>query len=145
MAQKFKVVFDTNVYISAAINPSGPSEAWLRIAGRQARSFDLYTSEVILAEIAKKLTDKFKVAPKHVEQFIDAIREVAIVVKPKQSLQVVAADPDDDILFECAVEAKAQLLVSSDKQVLKVGFYKGIGICRPGDLKNIFAQDLKYL
>jgi putative PIN family toxin of toxin-antitoxin system len=145
MAQKLKVVFDTNVYISAAINPSGPSEAWLRIADRQGRSFNLYTSEVILAEITEKLTDKFGVAPQQVKQFTDAIREVATVVKPKHTHQVVAADPDDNILFGCAVEAKAQLIVTSDKQVLKVSFYKDIGICRPADLKNIFAQDLKYL
>ncbi len=136
MNPKLKVVFDGNVYIAAANNPSGPSEAWLRVAGRQARSFDLYTSQAILNEVTRKLTDKFKLPPEKVKQFVEAIREVATVVKPQQILKVVKADPDDNMLFECAVEAKAQLLVSADKEVLKLSPYQGIGICHPGDLKK---------
>lgn len=145
MKPKLKLVFDSNVYIAAALNPSGPSEAWLRIAGRQLRSFDLYTSEAIVAEVVEKLTHKFKLPAPQIQQFVAAVREVAIVVRPKQKLQVVKADPDDDMLFECAVAAEPQLLVSADRAVLKLSPYDGIGICHPADLKRIFAQDLEYM
>lgn len=145
MSPKLKVVFDTNVFIAAAINPSGPSDAWLRIAGRKSRSFDLYTSEAIMSEVTEKLTDKFKLPRSRVEQFVTAVLNVAVVIKPTHELKVVKADPDDDMLFECAVEAKAQLLVLADKQVLKLNPYQGMGICHPSDLKTIFAQDLNYL
>lgn len=145
MNPKLKVVFDSNVYIAAALNPAGSSEAWLRIAGRQLRSFDLYTSDAILDEVTEKLTDKFKLPEQEIKQFTAAVRDVATVVKPQHKLQVVTADPDDDMLFECAMAAGAQLLVSADKAVLKLSPYKNIGICHPSDLKMIFAQDLKYL
>jgi putative PIN family toxin of toxin-antitoxin system len=143
MAQKLKVVFDTNVYLAAALNPSGPSEAWLRIAGRQARSFDLYVSQPILDEVKRKLIDKFQVASTEAGRFVAAIRSVAIVVVPTETVRIVS-DPDDDMLFECALAAGAQLLVSADKAVLKLNPYHGIGVCHPRDLKLIFAQDLKY-
>jgi uncharacterized protein len=145
MNPKLKVVFDSNVYIAAALNPAGSSEAWLRIAGRQLRSFDLYVSEAILDEVAEKLSDKFTLPEQQIRHFIAAVRDVAVVVQPKHKLRVVLADPDDDMLFECAVAAQAQLLVSADKEVLKLSPYEGIGICHPSDLKKIFVQDLKYL
>lgn len=145
MNQKLRVVFDTNMYIAAALNPSGPSEAWLRIAGRQRRSFNLYTSRAILDEVAKKLQEKFGVDPLEATNFVNNIRNVATVVVPKERLRVVDEDPDDDMLFECAIAAKAHLIASADKVVRKYSPYRGIGICRPSDLKDIFPIDLKYL
>ena len=143
MAQRLRIVFDTNVYIAAAINPSGPSDAWLRIAGRHNRSYDLYTSKPILEELTNKLITKFRVQPTIAKNFVDNIRQIATVVKPKISLRIVKDDPDDNMLFECAVTAKAQLIVSADKAVLKLNPVDGIGVCHPRDLKNIFAQDLR--
>lgn len=145
MNQKLRVVFDTNMYLAAALNPAGPSEAWLRVAGRQKRSIDLYTSQAILNEVTEKLLEKFNVDPVKVATFVDGIREVATVVTPKEKLRVVKEDPDDDMLFECAVAAKAHLMASADKRVRKYSPYRGIGICRPSDLKDIFPSDLKYI
>lgn len=144
-APKLKVVFDSNVYIAAALNPAGSSDAWLRIAGRQMRSFDLYTSISILDETSEKLLEKFNVNPAKVKVFIESIRDVATIVTPKERVRVVDKDPDDDMLFECALAAQANLLVSADKEVLRASPYRGIGVCSPSDLKNIFAQDLKYI
>jgi len=145
MAVRLEVVFDSNMYIAAALNSSGPSDAWLRIAGRQMRSFDLVTSPPILDEVREKLLEKFGTNPDVVADFIQSIKDVATIVIPKERLQVVTRDPDDDMLFECAVTAGAHLVVSADKEVLKVSPYRGIGVCRPSDLKSIFAQDINYL
>lgn len=82
------------------------------------------------------------------QQFIDAIRDIATVVTPTVKLKVVTKDPDDDMLFECAVAADAQLIVSADKAVLECGPFihdgRSVGVCHPRDLKSIFAQDLRY-
>jgi len=40
----------------------------------------------------------------------------------------VRRDPKDDMLFECAVRAKAEIIVSGDKDVLEVGEYRGIRV-----------------
>lgn len=35
-------------------------------------------------------------------------------------------DPKDDMVFECAVRASADIIVSGDKDILAIGEYKGI-------------------
>lgn len=37
-------------------------------------------------------------------------------------------DPDDDRILECAVAAGAQVLVSGDKHLLRLGAFEGIRI-----------------
>jgi uncharacterized protein len=141
---RVRVVFDTNVYVPAALNSSGPSGVWLRIAGSLERSFDLYTSDAIIRETADKLSEKFgsQLSPAAIEGFITDLRQVATVVTPIERIQAVERDPDDDMVLECAVAAKAHLIVSADKDLLDLGDFRGIGICHPRDLNQIFASDL---
>ncbi len=52
-----KVVFDTNIYISAFVIPGGNAEkAYLHAVDGD---FELYTSIAILTELARKLDEKF--------------------------------------------------------------------------------------
>lgn len=120
-----KVVFDTNIYISAFITPGGNGE----IAYQKAidGEIQLFSSVPILTELAGKLQDKFKWDAAHVAEAISYIAAVAVVLKPKKRLSVLADGPDNRIL-ECAVEAGADIIVTGDKHLLKLGAYKGIGI-----------------
>lgn len=143
MLPRLKIVFDTNVYVSAAIKPSGPSEALLQVAGEEKRAFDLYISPAILAEVSEKLADsKLANGSSRMEALLVIIQEVTVLVTPTKKLQVVASDPDDDMLFECAVAAGAQLIVTADKAVLSQNPYRAIGVCHPRDLRTIFPADL---
>lgn len=49
---------------------------------------------------------------------------------------VVAADPDDDRIVECAVAGNADLIVSSDHHLTKLKEFRGIGIVRPMDFRR---------
>lgn len=137
---RLRVVFDTNVYIPAALNAAGASDMWLRIANRAPRSFDLYVSEAILTEVARKLRTKFDASEQRVVEFLQRVREAATVVESAEQVSD-AADPDDNMVLECALAAKAQLIVSADKHLLRLHPYKGIGICHPKELRNIFKLD----
>jgi hypothetical protein len=46
------------------------------------------------------------------------------------------------MVVDCALAAKAQLVVSADAYVYKIGEYRGIGFCHPRELKHIFAREL---
>jgi predicted nucleic acid-binding protein len=46
---------------------------------------------------------------------------------------VVAADPDDDRILECAVAGAADLIVSGDHHLNRLKSFRGIGIVRPVD------------
>jgi len=111
-----KVVFDTNIYISAFITPGGQGEAAYQkaIEGR----IQLYSSIPILTETARKLLGKFKWDREMVDTAISHVAEVATVVKPAKRIAVLTDEPDNRIL-ECAVEAESDVIVTGDKHLLK--------------------------
>jgi uncharacterized protein len=49
------------------------------------------------------------------------------------TLNVIAADPDDDRVLECAVSGHADLIVSGDQHLTRLESFRGIGIVRPVD------------
>ncbi len=116
-----KVVFDTNIYVSAFITPEGNGDKAYQKA--IAGEIQLFSSVPILTELAGKLQDKFKWDPEHVTSAVRHIADVATVLKPPKRLKVLADDPDNRIL-ECAVEAGAYIIVTGDKHLLKLGRYE---------------------
>ena len=69
---KLRLVFDTNVYITAALQPDRYADRWLRQAGIK---FDLFTSEDILAEIEKKLDQTLGMAKPEIAAFLTDVRK----------------------------------------------------------------------
>ncbi|OGW32451.1 MAG: putative toxin-antitoxin system toxin component, PIN family [Nitrospirae bacterium GWC2_42_7] len=122
-----KVVFDTNVYISAFISPgSKAEEAYLLAVDGQVK---LYTSVAVLTETAKKLREKFLWDDLRITAALKQISRVATVLKPVCRLNILSDAPDNRIL-ECAKEAGADLIVTGDKHLLDLKQFKGIGITR---------------
>ena len=132
-----KVVFDTNIYISAFITPGSRGEAAYQkaIEGR----IRLYSSIPILTETARKLLGKFKWDREIVDTAISHIAEVATVVKPVKRIAVLTDEPDNRII-ECAVEAQADLIITGDKHLLKLKKYKGINIITLAEFLEINSR-----
>jgi putative PIN family toxin of toxin-antitoxin system len=132
-----KVVFDTNIYISAFVIPGGNAEkAYLKaIEG----DFELYTSLAILAELANKLDEKFGWEKNKIEQLIKSISNLAIVLKTKPRLHIVSDEPDNRIL-ECALKANAKFIVTGDKHLLKLKSYESIEIIKLSTFIAILHQ-----
>ena len=129
-----KVVFDTNVYISALITPSGRAEeAWfLVLEGRM----ELYTSVAILTETAAKLRGKFHWEDEWIKRALRHIADVARVVKPALRLKTLKDDPDNRVL-ECARHAGAEIIVTGDKHLLLLKSFEGIRIMTIADFLKL--------
>ena len=122
-----KVVFDTNIYISAFVIPGGNAEkAYLKAIDN---NFDLYTSIAILTELANKLDKKFGWERHKIEQLVKSITKLAIVHKSKPWLHVVSDEPDNRVL-ECALQATAEFIVTGDKHLLKLNKYENTEIIK---------------
>lgn len=116
-----KAVFDTNIYVSAFITPKGSGDrAYQKAIDGEIQ---LFSSVPILTELAGKLQDKFKWGPEHVVAAVRHIAAIATILKPPKRLKVLADDPDNRIL-ECAVAAGADIIVTGDKHLLKLGRYE---------------------
>jgi putative PIN family toxin of toxin-antitoxin system len=95
----------------------------------------LYTSEAILLELQDKLENsKFGFTREEVVTFIKQVREVTKIVHPKYKVSVVR-DTDDNKIIECALESKAQVILSFDKDLLDIKDYQGIKIIHPSMLQ----------
>jgi predicted nucleic acid-binding protein len=49
-------------------------------------------------------------------------------------------DPDDDILFECAVALEAKVVVTGDKAVRSVGRYMDIAVMTPAEFLARYGE-----
>jgi len=132
-----KVVLDTNVYISAILwRPEASGEEILRLAGLD--SFELVISRSIISEIEAILKEKFKWSKRQISETISYIRNIVTVIKPDISISVVKNDPSDNKILECAVAAKANYIVTGDKNhILPIKEYKGIKIVNPAELLRL--------
>lgn len=118
-----RVVFDSNIYISALVIPGGQ-------AGRAlSRILDgpdtLLISKTILDEVLATLARKFSRDAEALSQTAVILTEMAEVVKPEHTVTVFKDDPDNRVL-ECAETGQADYIVTGDKAMLGLKQYRGI-------------------
>jgi uncharacterized protein len=122
-----RYVLDTNVLISAVLAGASPAAQAFRLA---LRSGVLLRSDKTLQEFAEVLA-RPKFAPyviegqriAFIEDFILAAEYVAI-----HEAIVACRDAKDDMFLELAVNGKADMLVTGDKDLLALHPYRGIPI-----------------
>ncbi|MDP2238712.1 MAG: putative toxin-antitoxin system toxin component, PIN family [Burkholderiales bacterium] len=120
-----KVVFDTNILVSALVFPGGRGEAALRrIVEEQDQ---LVISKPILDELLGILGRKFARDAEELAHAAVFLAELGILVKPRQRLRVVKDDPDNRIL-ECAIAGHADAIVTGDKALLGLREYRSVRI-----------------
>ncbi len=122
-----RVVFDTNIYISAFVIPGGNAEeAYLHaVRGR----FELFTSIAILTETANTLRHKFVWSQDKIEDLLTNVGQSAVVVKTQPHIHILRDEPDNRTL-ECAVETEAELIVTGDRHLLALQRFQGTSIMK---------------
>lgn len=130
-----KVVFDTNIFISAFVIPGGKAEAAYSHALR--KDFTLYSSVAILTETAQKLGEKFGWQQDKITSLLKAISKVAIVIKTEPHLHHLADEPDNRVL-ECAEAVGADFIVTGDKHLLFLKQFQNSTVVRLADFLKKF-------
>ena len=125
-----RVVFDTNVFISAFVIPGGNAEDAYLHAVRG--TFELFTSVAILTETANTLRRKFEWSDENVQRLLQSISKTATVLKTRPHLHIVKDKPDNRIL-ECALLAEANIIVSGDRHLLSLTRHRGVAIVKLAD------------
>jgi putative PIN family toxin of toxin-antitoxin system len=112
-----RVVFDSNIYISALTLPGGSADSALAaaLAGRAT----LLLSEPMLGEILGVLGRKFARDKEQLARTALFLTELAELIQPRTRLRLLADDPDNRVL-ECAVAGRADLVVTGDRAMLKL-------------------------
>jgi putative PIN family toxin of toxin-antitoxin system len=120
-----RVVFDTNIFISAFVIPGSLAEkAILRIIEEED---SLLISKDIIDEVLSVLSLKFGRDREELSHVAVTLSELAELVKPARRISLLKDEPDNRIL-ECAIHGEADLLVTGDKEILQLREYKGVKI-----------------
>jgi putative PIN family toxin of toxin-antitoxin system len=120
-----RVVFDTNIFISAFVIPGSQAEkAMLKIIEEED---SLLISKDIIDEVLSVLSAKFGRDREGLSHVAVTLSDLAALVKPARRVNVFKDEPDNRIL-ECALDGEADLLITGDKKILQLREFKGVKI-----------------
>ena len=129
-----RIVLDANVLVSGLISRKGPPgqilDAWL------AGQFQLFISPQILEELRRVLRYPRILNRLTIEQvtgLLDKLGIEAELVDGTLKLNILTRDPSDNIYLACAVEAKADYLVTGNSEHFEEAgkLYMGVNIITP--------------
>ena len=120
-----RVVFDTNILVSAFALPGSRADAALK---RVIDDIDqLVVSKAIVDELLTVLARKFSRNADELARVAVFLSDLARVVRPRGRIDVLQDEADNRIL-ECARTGKANLIVTGDKAMIELGSYREIKI-----------------
>lgn len=138
-----RAVIGTNVLVSGVIAPHGAPrrilEAW------HAGQFTLITSEAIIAEVTRvlhypRIYDRYNLTEDDVAAVVDSLRTEAEVVAGLYEVRR-STDPADDMFLACALEGRAEYVVSGDTHLLEIGFYHTVLVVTPRQFAAVLAAE----
>lgn len=138
-----KAVFDTNVWISSLLNPSGPpgklAEAWRK------NKCIVIISEPLLQELSRSLhyerVQKIKNIPeKEIQQLLNEIAHTTYFTEIASNVVIIEKDSTDNLVLATAIDGEADYIISGDHHLLDVGEYKGIQILTPAAFLQILEK-----
>ncbi|MBM4278040.1 MAG: putative toxin-antitoxin system toxin component, PIN family [Deltaproteobacteria bacterium] len=135
-----RIVVDTNVVVSALLkSQSNPALILsLFIQGE----YTVCLSKEIFAEYEEVLVrDKFKgLDEAEVKKLLTLFTRRALWVVPKVSIRDVAKEPADNAFLECALEAKADFIVTGNIHHFPVKEFHNTYIVTPSEFLNLMIQ-----
>jgi len=139
-----KIVLDTNVFVSALINPRGkPAQILNYVFESKVR---LFTSPSIIEELERvlsypKLVKRHGLEKQELKKFVSDLLSILSLVEGKKAIEVIAEDPADNNYLSCALDAKADFIVSGDIHLLNLREYEGIQIITPAQFLEMLEKE----
>lgn len=125
-----RVVIDTNVFISGLLSSTSTSA---RSVERAILEGQLVATAAMLRELVTTLlSPKFDryVSRDRRDQLLLRLAPLVDIVEVVQQVRA-SRDPDDDKFLEAAVNGRADVIVSGDRDLLQLNPFRGIAILTP--------------
>jgi putative PIN family toxin of toxin-antitoxin system len=122
-----RVFLDTNVLVSA-LTTRGLCADVLRVV---LAEHDLTLGEVVLDELRRVLTERFRVPHQRVREAETYLRTFEVVARPTRPADVRVRDGSDRWVLASALAGRADALVTGDADLLTVGDWQTIRVLSP--------------
>jgi uncharacterized protein len=118
---RLRVLLDTNIWISAFINPTGPPAHVLELYTEG--HYQLIASQPLLDEIAAVLSRPrirraVRFSDERIALWFRRLRSEAVLVTPVGGIRL-CRDPKDNVVLETAILGEAGYLVSRDADIAR--------------------------
>lgn len=128
---KLKAVLDTNIMVSVAFAREGLARELRDMIADEA--FELVTSKEIIKELYRVLhyphiVKRFMPSESDIDEFIGMILDRAHITKGLYQVKKIKVDPTDNMFLACALEGKADYIVSRDPHLRDLKHYQTIQI-----------------
>ncbi len=130
-----RVFLDTNVVVSAVATRGLCADVFREALARH----QLVVSEMLLDEINAVLRAKLGVPEKITSDVVGLLREGSVLSKPSPSPDLPIDDPTDKALVSSALNGKADLFVTGDRELLGLAKAGPLAIISP----RMFWERLK--
>lgn len=140
-----RIVLDANVYVAAELSPRGVGLKVIKTFTNPDSPFELVLTAKIIAEIYDVLTRPriIKLTKKDegsVKVLMERLENIAYLVPDLPIPNDACRDPKDLIYLAASDTAKAELIVSLDRDLLDLKEYKGTRIVQPHEFIYIAHQ-----
>ena len=134
-----KVVFDTNVIVSAVLYEKSLPALLLSLGLEDKVRF--FVSPALLNEYEAVLKrPRFKLGEKQITELMGEINRKALIVIPAKRLKILKADEPDNRILECAIKGKADFIITGNKRHFPFEEFKGIKIVTPREFINSISE-----
>lgn len=133
-----RAVLDANVLAPGFLSKTSTTARLL--AHWYADQFELVVSEHFLTELVSAYDDRYfrmRISPSQIDRALHALRTRGIMTELTVEVAGIATHREDDLILATALSGDASFLVTQDRQLLKLGSYRGLQIVPPGRLLAI--------
>ncbi|MGA1840826.1 MAG: putative toxin-antitoxin system toxin component, PIN family [bacterium] len=132
MERKLRAVIDTNLFISGLFGKKDATSTQLQDLWI-SDEFELATSIEIMKEVSRvlqypKIKQKLHPKDETIKRFFHLIFRKAIITKDIYKTDKITEDPEDNKFLACALESKADFIISGDKHLRNLKQFHGIRI-----------------
>ena len=130
------------MFVSSSLSKNVNSPTRELLTRWKNREFTLIICDQIAKELLEKLFER-GVSQDVINEQIDALSSAAEwVIVPQEKIKDLLSDPDDNVIVACAVEGKANYLVTYDPHFDSLeGDYKGIKIVKAIPFLEVLRKD----
>ncbi len=139
MPPGFKVVIDTNIFMSAVIF-KGEANKLVPLWQKGEMTF-LMSREILVEYINVLSYPKFKLADYEVKHIIEAeLIPFLTLFEVDAELKIIKDDPSDNKFLSLAIKGKADYIVSGDRHLLDIGEFRKTRIVSSKKFLSLFPN-----
>ena len=133
-----RAVLDTNVFVSAFLLTGRLNRLVPLILKK--KFLWLFSQEILEEYLAVASRPLYGLSVEKVELLLYQVKEHAEWVNVRSRFTVVAEDPADDQFIACAVDGRADWIVTGDRHLLGLKTFRGIQIGAPAEFLKVLPE-----